>query len=611
MISTLLALMFLTLSPVCAKTSLVDVEWRKIELEKVLTERIKNLLFDESFKGIHSVDVQIELDKSKYKKEMKVEEGDPALNSDIPKTDLTVTPIAKFDLQSEVIAFRQDKGRGEREFDIFKYFKNINVLIYFEPNLTMEKQQLVMDFMAKNFPVYSGVQIIYTPKTAISIAEPPVAPDFWSSRRQDYVLYLILSILGIMALLKASQVMYRGFTSLADSLSKAQEPSASASASYDQAKEDKEKAEEVLKSSGPAATKISFDKHEGVKKYKVLLSQSPKEAVSVLKQWLKDQSLDARSALYMVLRSLDVNELQQLFQMIPPRERMKLKSSINISYQTVDSNRGDSFIQDQISTLILYRDKIEDERLKELIADADEKKLISLISQNYLAGAYLLGMLPPFQSSKISDSIPEEVFIQLMSVPVDEDVPMEVTDYIVNYLENNKVKFNKLPVFLENLEEFLGNASAQREETIFKLSLDFFDQEEILGMVVNYCPVFILKNLSGQALYRVVQKMGAQDKIRFLVCLEDQIRNDILNEVGEPMSRAREVYEVDLEKILINEELVTKVKNDAPRIWYTFKQAARKIIQKDEAFRRLTLEIGSRWITDNSSADNRSKSFAA
>lgn len=583
MIKLILFILTFCLGTLHAKTTLMDVEWKKIELEKVISERIRNLLMNASVEGVSSVDVQILLDK----------DGLAKVNSD-KKTGIrfsgnsSITPIVKFDLENEIIESGKNTPAPEVDIDFYKFIKSLEVGVYIDSKTPQDKKDIVLSFLKKNFPNYSGVEITYALKDAISTPEKPV---YLNPRNQDYALYVMLVILGISALIVASRILFKGFQSVASSFDRINDGMHAA-----RMKEEEQKSSESV---SLEKTKVSLKKYEGLKKYKELLDQKPEEASSILKGWLNAEGALEKTSIYMITRYLGIEDLQKVYKFMNHRFRYRL-GNFKYNPKEADFLLADSFLQDQLSSFVLLGERLKDSRLKCLVLESSDQVIKKIVETNSEAGAYLLSLLSPAHASRIVKELKETSFMKIMSTVVEPELPQSLTGFLVDHLSRFNEPLNRrLPLIFENIEEHLQQSSPEREKAIFKMAIDYLDKDQLIEIGLKFFPVYLCHHLSSQSKFMIIIKMTPTDKLNFLVIQEENSRGSLLELIGKPGSKARDVLEVDLQRILNNQELVSEIKSKTDKIWYTFAQTTRRILITNSNVNKDAHEILSSWIDDH------------
>lgn len=589
MIKFVILFLIFTISLGFAKTSLMDLEWKKIELEKVLSERIKNLLLNESVEGISIIDVQIQLDKDSFSKVNEEKKSGIKFSG-----NSNFTPMVKFDLENDVIETNKNISTPEVDIDIYKYISSINVAIYIDTKVQPEKKDLVLTFLKNNFSNYSGVQINYDFKEAISSPKKPIYLD---PRTQDYALYVLISILGISALIFASRILFKGFQSVASSFDRINDGMQSARMKEEEVAEGKDSTQIEM-------TKMSFKKYEGIKKFKELLDQNPEEAASVLKGWLNSSGTFEKTSIYMLTRHLGMEDLQKLYKFMGHRFRYRL-GKFKHTPKDSDFVQADAFLQEQLSSFVLLGERLKDNGLKCHILESSDEIVRKIVENNTEAGAYLLSFLSPAHSSRVVRELKEDAFMKIMSTVIDQDMPESIAEDLKSKLSSLNEPLNRrLPLIFENIEEHLSQANPQREQAIFKMAIDYLEKDQLIEIGLKFFPVFLCAKFSAPSMYTVLLKMAPKDKINFLFIQEDGHRNSLLDHIGKPGSKARDVIEVDLHRILENQELQIELRSRSDKIWYTFAQSARKILSINPKMNKEAHEILLGWIDGHRQHDD-------
>jgi hypothetical protein len=575
-----------TMSVGFTKPSLMEVEWKKIELEKVLSERIRNLLLNESVDGVSGIDVRILLDKESLGK-IYVEKKSGVNFSGASN----FTPIVKFDLENEVVETSKDVPQPE--IDIYKFITKIDAAVYLDSKVPAKKKDVVLSFLKKNFSNYSGVQITYDFKEAISAPERPVYLD---PRNQEFALYFLISILVISAIILASRILFKGFQSVASSFDRINEGMQAVKITEEEGKE----------GALIEATKISFKKYEGVKKFKELLDLNLEEAASILKGWLNIDGTIEKTAIFMLTRHLGIDDLQKLYKFMGHRYRYRL-GKFKFVPKDSDYVHADAFLQEQLSSFVLLGERLEDTRLKCLVLESSDQVVKKIIETNCQSGAYLLSFLSPIRSSRILRDLKDDLYMKIMSTVIEQ----EISETMVKDLSITLSKFNepfnqRLPLIFENIEEHLLMASPQREEAIFKMALDHLDKDQLIEIGLKSFPVFLCHKFSLASTFSVLNKMAPSDKLSFLLIQEEAYRNSLIDLIGKPGSKAREVIEVDLQRMLQTQEVQAGVNSKSDKIWYTFAQSTRKILASNSKMNKEAHEILSAWIEAHLHANDSS-----
>ncbi len=661
-LSLLILTIFISLlsSPLIAVTEIAPLpstQWQKVNLEKEITEKVRNKLTpvipDERF----LVEVQIEvtppakpqftisqndLDKKKEqlkklneKQKIKINDYVP---DELPKDYILFSklgleaPLIEDILQYEIEKIQNQKYRPDdkdnkkelapielpkleqqwkynESLDIFKNLESINVLIKVNSEMNdTQKQELQK--------IINGFNLIYGDiKASVKLEFFNFLTKKEVTTTQKYLSYLekfsniVAAIVGVTLLGIFGLLMMRKLENLNFG-----QPGGQASTStgaftlQNEESEDKDDSNSTPAPQAGEEADSNAMEFVGIKRFKSYFLNNTQMATTLLKIWIKSDSNESKLALKALVQQLDTDELQDIFSLIDEDSREKWKSKLDSPLDKSNLIRANKFISNEIVSDIIVPHLIVDPELRELILDINTSQALRIIKQNEQLGPALIQVLSPQMIESIlykMDSDDAEALLATSATLNHKSLQASLMQIKSALQKTNTTE--KLNVIIPKLKTLMKSANSTLEGTIFKTLSKNLDREQFLEFSTRHFPSDLIQDLPTELISDTLKSKSTEEKASFIYSLDESQYDFFYDAIAPVGSKARDIIELEMERINSTPEVQASINDEKSALWSEFIHDIRNTINNNSSLSKLAKELISSWeLTPSNDSDIKS-----
>ncbi|OFZ35731.1 MAG: hypothetical protein A2504_09005 [Bdellovibrionales bacterium RIFOXYD12_FULL_39_22] len=324
----------------------------------------------------------------------------------------------------------------------------------------------------------------------------------------------------------------------------------------------------------------------GFDRFMSLLKSSPNEALLLIRRWINQQAEGSTQALTIIIKKSSTDDLLYIFDNLSVTERAQWKKNLVTDMDKNNLRLGDTFIEAQIMEDIILPPPTLDKESKKILSRITPQECARILRDDFEIGSILLNVLP-------TDFIADTYEL------IDQETALLLSDYGLNYtdglLNEKREELTKLlstldtkqksvyAPFLDKIVDMIPYVGLEKERALFD-SLYRNGKVEILKEVAreNF-PGELINRLSEDVVRKILMKYKRDQRVEFLLSLDDAEREFYLSVFGDKNSKMRSFIEADMELILENESKVSTIKSFKEKIGRAFIQFFRKELSIDES----------------------------
>ncbi len=396
---------------------------------------------------------------------------------------------------------------------------------------------------------------------------------------------------------------------------------AAAAAGAQQGSEEKDEKEEDEEdhlgagAGGPLSDEES-SLYSGIERFKTFLSNSPVEASLLVKKWITTDGKSEQEALIALVQQMENDELKKIFDHLSLEERNNWKKLINKVLSKEELAAVNSFISSQIVEDIILPREIDDDEFCDLMLKIKPEQAVKFISENEGEGALFLNIMSTKFVSRILDSMPVELVNKVIDSSLNFD-KKSIVENLASFKEKLKqyAESKAKNPFLEKVVELIPMATPVKEGALY-LALAKGGEETIMfDLAVAAIPSDLIPQLSDNVTKYLLQKYPMSRKVELLAHLKEadaQLRERMIEIYAPVGSPARDMLDLEFEKVETDFQLRKKLKEEGDLIWKDFVDYTRKVLKTETQFRSDLEELVGEWAKDLIAKHfNRSSNTAA
>lgn len=344
---------------------------------------------------------------------------------------------------------------------------------------------------------------------------------------------------------------------------------------------------------------LPFD--SGFDKLKILLNKTPKDVVHLIRRWIRNPEVGSVNALTILPRVLVSDDLQKVFNGLELSDRKEWNTIISSNSDFADYQVAEKFIANQIIEFLLISESIIDPELKSLVEDLKIEEIVEIATKNPTEGAFLASVITQSQLANLFSMISSETADALMkaSIKLKSEQLQSAGSRVKNSIESTRKnrKMTSIPL-LERTTELLRHVTADKEMPIFEALAAAGELELLQVAARSLFPSVLFKKLSDEVIKACLDLLPLNRKVDLIFSREDEERGVFLNSLGKPGSKIRDMMELELQQLGLDELRKRRVQKNRNTIWGEFLSLAREYLNRNEIAQQQASEILNVWIQE-------------
>lgn len=336
---------------------------------------------------------------------------------------------------------------------------------------------------------------------------------------------------------------------------------------------------------------------DGIERFRKYLEISRKEAILLVKKWIKEKTIESNGALKALVKSLGNDELLIIFDALKMQDRNTWKKVASEGIQSDELKTAVAYISQQIVEGIMVPNVIDDEECIDLILDLSPRDAAEFCQSNLQYGAILLNVLNSNLINDIFDNLSNEMINSLIAKSSEFDLG-DVSGNISGLksaLRDYQKDSYRAP-FLDRVVDLIRLSKGDNENALFAALAKAEEFDFVFDIAKNYFPSELVQNVSMDAFKLGTIDMELKDMAEFFVSLSDDNRMHYMDMFAEEGSKAREMIELEVEQIFEDEILSMRIKKDEAEIWRKFITGFRAKVRTSPELLKEVKEELENWV---------------
>ncbi|MGB0454831.1 MAG: hypothetical protein ACPGJV_14070 [Bacteriovoracaceae bacterium] len=335
----------------------------------------------------------------------------------------------------------------------------------------------------------------------------------------------------------------------------------------------------------------------GVDRFRKYLENSPKEAIILIKKWLKDGSEDSQNALRAIVKLLSNDELMVVFETLKLSDRTRWKEIAATGINDKDLKAAVAYISRQIVEGILVPDVIDDEQVVDLILELSPAEAAKFCDENVEFGALLLNLLNSSVINQIFSNLSNDVVNELIEKSAEfrkEDFEGRIEE-LKETLSQYQNEVYRAP-FLDRVMDLIKLSGGSNERPLFSALAKVEPYDSLVEVARSYLPSDLLPTMSTESFRMAVDQFSLKQLAELFSSMEDTERTNYLDKYAEEGTKAREMIELEVEQIFEDDLAVQRLRKARTEMWNNFLASVRENVRTNpELYKSLKEDIES-WV---------------
>lgn len=622
-----------------------SLSWQKIKLENELQQKLSDVIKRVDSNVKHVVDVKInlkEIEEPEFSKSTPPSGGNngakraPASSvpmkksvvnfSDDPGEEKRVESVilSKFGIMAPLVDdFNVEKSEPKRSpasesgsgaaksappinnieekfkvlssLDIFKYIDKVSANLVVDNNISSELKKSIEETLKVIEWSVGGVK--FSPNISYKQLSKPIEVKEKTivDYIKDYETIIAFSI-GALAFLLTMIIFAKKLESAFKSLNSSGTGASSANSTpVQQEKEASEQSKEKI-------VEDNYDhlNLDGIERFLHFFHSFPEEGKFMIQGWLKTDNDDTALKMNAVAQKLSNKDLANVLSLLTDDERNDWRSHLGASLDRDQMIRASFLIsQDVLSAMVSPSSNMEPH-----VFDV----MVSLSAENAAKFVEDHVELSPILYTELNSKIMSDIIKFTNKETVEKMIALSLTfepsDNKDKYklFEKEVIKYHHEKVKLPGMKkvgEILNNVTQENELSIFRTIANIAGATIVRDSANSQFPTFLFKKLPVEFLKNIIISYQITKRVNLIYSLGDegQFYLDLYAPVG---SRAREMFDLEVEKIEMDKSLQKQIISNKEEIWQDFVSFVRKKIENNSEYEEEVNAILDEWITQNS-----------
>ena len=608
-----------------------DLEWQRIELERLLDTHYTSALATILERGTYQVKTNItyndpgmpnfdDLNKDGFKiseVEFDDSKGDYIAFS---KVGLEVPVVKKFYKENQKKL--KELYRYQDAYNLFKNIESVNLSVTFSDELlegTIEAAKKVIQSNRQDIAgidtqvKYNVEKIKYTPppKTAEELEKEKNPEDEVKLNDRDYIqllgrfgnaigLILTTLLIGTMVYFLLKRYL-KLLKEIEDEKNKEdEEPENIEDENIDEDGDDLEEGleptDEELIAAGDINHLIDEREFSNFEKVAAFMDSNPNQFALMVKRWINENGGNSNIVLTGIIQQLDPSRLQKIQSMVTPIERSQWLSNVDQNLSPEELQTANKLIIDEIVREMVSDKGINDYELLNILIGLDSQTAISFITNHPKEGGILLNLLSPSFTSKILQQMDERDLSDAISNGLNENVPTNQEN--INNFKALIIDFKKkqeLKPFNFKIAQILPQLNSEKEQLIYDFMGRSKQIESIMASAHRSLPSELILRLPSHILKFLLQNYPLENRIQLLISLPESESEDLLDTMATQGSSAREMIEMEVDTIKNDEMASARIKKYGETIWQQFVNYTRETLSTMPEYKNDIEELIKHW----------------
>lgn len=378
-----------------------------------------------------------------------------------------------------------------------------------------------------------------------------------------------------------------------------------------QSNDDNEAEDAVGAGGGLAGAESGVFSLNGVERFKYYIKNTPKDAVLLIKKWIRENDKNSKSALRALVQQMDNDILKTVFSSLSEEERSSWRGLLDKPLASTELARANDFISNQIVQSVIVPELIDDPETYDLILKltpeqvalmVEQKPEISAVLMNALSLTFVSEVLSSCKESQRENIINMSVNISPSDVIKNQDALKQTLSEYVDVKESKP--------FVQKILKLVSVSTPELEGTLFKAIANNVNADVLLETARNNFPAELISELPVPFLKSILSSYPLDKKIKMLLSIDDELQGTFVNIFAPEGSKANDLVSVEFESYERDERRMEEIQDNKAQNWHDFVLYTRKEIQSDKVYSKEISDLLHDWSDNFSKGDSHLQAVA-
>lgn len=356
---------------------------------------------------------------------------------------------------------------------------------------------------------------------------------------------------------------------------------------------DSDKEDESHDSSQSSEVPVALAQSE-IDRFRTYLEQAPHECASLARSWIREGDNNQSLALTALVNQLPNDKLASLVVHFSEEDKGRMRSLILPSLKGPELVKANSYIGSQVRDEIIKGEKIEDPELQEMLLSLSPKSAAKMMMEHPASISVLFSKLTPKFLSLILEQLSEPTRSKI----VNEAVLGKTNNIDLKAFKTALIRYAELDLFspvLEKIKLIIPDATRNTENTLYGALAKHGNTQSIKLCAQRYLPHQLVIQMPEELLKESLLSYDSARRVEYLETLAEGDKDLVLNAFAPAGSKARDIYELDYERILTDESAKNQIEENSDSITKNFIVHLREYIKKNPQYQSKIEAIIAEW----------------
>lgn len=230
-------------------------------------------------------------------------------------------------------------------------------------------------------------------------------------------------------------------------------------------------------------------------------------------------------------------------------EKVSWQSVVGKAKTIKDPEKVMSFIKERLLKSLIATGPMVDAEAWELSLNLKNNDVIRFCKTYKAEGGMLLNILDSTFISRLIDSLPQAEAVALMEQAM--NCEMRSAQEGVNFKNALKdfVAKSRNNSFPSKMFKALSSIDPAKEKLVYRHLLQSYSSQDLVVAAAQNCPLDLLSYVSNSFYQEVLSAYPLNKKVRLLLCLDEEMKNRMIDASAPTGSSAREMLNMEMKQI--------------------------------------------------------------